>query len=186
MREENKAPEEESLIDTSKMNAGKASAIQATEAAREEQGEQYGFAGQLFMGRFQPSLLFPFPQQSPEEKKIGDDLVDKVCHFLKHNLDPEMVDATRTIPEEVIKGMVEMGLFAMKVPKEYDGLGLSQVNYNRVMVAISSYCGSTAVLLSAHQSIGVPQPLKMFGTKAQKDKYLPLFRQGKISAFALT
>ena len=186
MRKENKVPEQESLIDTSKMNVGKASAMQATEAAREEQGEAQGFAGQLFMGRFQSHLLFPFPQQSSEEKKIGDDLVDKVCQFLKQNLDPERVDATRTIPDEVINGMVEMGLFAMKVPKEYDGLGLSQVNYNRVMIAISSYCGSTAVLLSAHQSIGVPQPLKMFGTKAQKDKYLPLFRQGKISAFALT
>jgi alkylation response protein AidB-like acyl-CoA dehydrogenase len=186
MHEVNNEPEEESVIDTSKMNAEKASTMRITEAAREAAVSQKSFAGQLFMGSFQPHLLFPFPVQSLEEKIIGDHLVEKVCHFLKQNLDPEKVDATQTIPEEVIKGMAEIGLFAMKVPKEYNGLGLSQVNYNRVMVAISSYCGSTAVLLSAHQSIGVPQPLKMFGTKAQKEKYLPLFREGKISAFALT
>ncbi|MCB1137003.1 MAG: acyl-CoA dehydrogenase family protein, partial [Chlamydiia bacterium] len=64
--------------------------------------------------------------------------------------------------------------------------GLSQVNYNRVMSAIASYCGSTAVLVSAHQSIGVPQPLKMYGTEAQKNKFMPRFAQGAISAFALT
>jgi len=186
MRDENNEPKEESVIDTSKMNADKASTMRITEAARDASFDQRSFAGQLFMGSFQPHLLFPFPVQSLEEKIIGDHLVEQVCHFLKKNLDPERVDATQTIPEEVLKGMAEIGLFAMKVPKEYNGLGLSQVNYNRVMVAISSYCGSTAVLLSAHQSIGVPQPLKMFGTKAQKEKYLPLFRQGKISAFALT
>ncbi|MFT6924451.1 MAG: alkylation response protein AidB-like acyl-CoA dehydrogenase [Psychromonas sp.] len=186
MRDENNEPKQESVIDTSKMNAEKASTMRITEAAREANNEQPSFAGQLFMGSFQPHLLFPFPVQSLEEKIIGDHLLDKVCRYLKQNLDPELVDATQTIPEEVIKGMAELGLFAMKVPKEYNGLGLSQVNYNRVMIAISSYCGSTAVLLSAHQSIGVPQPLKMFGTKAQKEKYLPLFREGKISAFALT
>jgi alkylation response protein AidB-like acyl-CoA dehydrogenase len=186
MPDVNNETKEESVIDTSKMNAEKASTMRITEAARQTVVSQKSFAGQLFMGSFQPHLLFPFPVQSLEDKIIGDHLVEKVCLFLKQNLDPEKVDATQTIPEKVIKGMAELGLFAMKVPKEYNGLGLTQVNYNRVMIAISSYCGSTAVLLSAHQSIGVPQPLKMFGTKAQKEKYLPLFREGKISAFALT
>lgn len=186
MHYKNNDPKEESVIDTSKMNADKAATMQLTEAAREAALDQKSFAGQLFMGSFQPHLLFPFPVQSLNDKIIGDHLVEEVCLFLKKNLDPERVDATQTIPADVINGLSEMGLFAMKVPKEYNGLGLSQVNYNRVMIAISSYCGSTAVLLSAHQSIGVPQPLKMFGTKEQKEKYLPLFRQGKISAFALT
>src|SRR6267154_1816473 len=76
--------------------------------------------------------------------------------------------------------------FALKIPKEYGGQGFSQYNYNRIMHLVSTYCGSTAVLLSAHQSIGVPQPLKLFGTPEQKKKYLPRFRKGAISAFALT
>ena len=79
-----------------------------------------------------------------------------------------------------------MGVFALKVPKEYGGMGFSQINYNRVVMTVASYCGATAVLISAHQSIGVPQPLKMFGTEEQKKKFFPRFRQGSISAFALT
>ncbi len=74
----------------------------------------------------------------------------------------------------------------MKIPKEYGGLGFSQINYNRAIALVASHCGSTAVLLSAHQSIGVPQPLKLFGTPEQKKKYLPLFSKGAVSAFALT
>ncbi len=96
------------------------------------------------------------------------------------------MDKTGEIPDEVIKGLTDLGAFAMKISPEYDGLGLSQVNYNRVVHMVASYCGSTAVLLSAHQSIGVPYPLSLFGTEEQKRKYLPRFRKGAISGFALT
>ncbi len=177
---------EEMIIDTSKMNEGKRAALEVAEAARDSAQAATGFGSELFMGIYKPEAMLPFPVQAPDEKAIGDELVANVTEYLQKNLDPEEVDATRTIPSEVVAKLAEMGLFAMKVPKEYGGLGLSQVNYNRVMMAISSWCGSTAVLLSAHQSIGVPQPLKMFGTEAQKKKYMPQFREGKISAFALT
>ena len=80
----------------------------------------------------------------------------------------------------------ELGLFAIKVPKEYGGLGLSQTNYMRILGIISIHCGSTAATLSAHQSIGVPQPLKLAGTPEQKKKFLPRFAEGAVSAFALT
>ncbi|AGH81313.1 acyl-CoA dehydrogenase domain-containing protein [Psychromonas sp. CNPT3] len=175
-----------SMLDTSRMNAEQAAAMRLTEEARDTKAGINSFAGQLFMGSFKKELIFPFPTQSQSEQAIGDKLVAEVSTFLSENLDAEQVDATQKIPDKVIQGLVDLGLFAMKTPKKYNGLGLTQVNYNRVMMAISSYCGSTAVLLSAHQSIGVPQPLKLFGTQAQKDKYLPLFRLGKISAFALT
>ncbi len=186
MGEENNAAQDEMIIDTSKMNAGKASAMEVAEGARQTKWEHPSFGGEIFMGVFKPDMIFPFPEQSEEDKKIGDDYVKKIMDFLEANLDPEEVDETRTIPSLVVDGMADMGVFAMKVPKEYAGLGFTQVNYNRVMMAISSYCGSTAVLISAHQSIGVPQPLKMFGTKEQKEAWLPRFREGKISAFALT
>ena len=170
MNKQTQQHEEQSVIDTSKMNAEKAAAMQLAEAARDNNLQQNSFAGQLFMGSCQTDLIFPFPVQSDEEQKIGDDLVKQVCEFLINHLDAEQVDATQIIPDEVIKGLTELGLFAMKVPKKYNGMGLSQVNYNRVMMAVSAHCGATAVLLSAHQSIGVPQPLKMFGTEAQKEK----------------
>lgn len=178
--------EQEMVIDTSKMSDGQRQALEIAEAAREQESDTPGFVRQLFMGTFDPSLLLPFPTQTREDAKIGDDLVNRVVSYLETNLDPDEVDATRTIPEEVIVELKRMGLFAMKIPKRYGGLGLTQVNYNRVIMAVASYCGSTAVLLSAHQSIGVPQPLKMFGTEEQKRKFLTRISEGAISAFALT
>jgi len=79
-----------------------------------------------------------------------------------------------------------MGAFGIKIPREYGGLGLSQLSYMKAMELVSSVDGSLTALLSAHQSIGVPQPLKMFGTEAQKKKYLPRLAKGAVSAFALT
>ena len=178
------------MIDTSGMNQGESAAMEVAEQARDQGSEQQGEQGSLgsgfFMGRFDPSRLTPFPVQTHEDQSIGDEMVQKVSAFLSQNLDAEKVDETRTIPKEVIDGLIEMGVFRMKVPKEYGGLGFSQVNYNRVIMTVASYCGSTAVLISAHQSIGVPQPLKMFGTPEQKQTYLPRISEGAMSAFALT
>jgi alkylation response protein AidB-like acyl-CoA dehydrogenase len=178
--------EDDMVIDLSKMSADKRAAMEVAEGAREAKAEKPGFAQQLFMGNFDYGLLEQFPHQNAEDKKIGDELCDKVGNYLDTHLDPEEVDASRTIPEEVIDELFKMGVFAMKVPKQYGGLGLSQVNYNRVMMRIASICASTAVLISAHQSIGVPQPLKLFGTEEQKKKFFPRFAKHSISAFALT
>ncbi len=164
---------------------GKLEAMEIAEDAREKY-RYPSFGGLMFMGKFSPDLLFPFPEQPTEEKKIGDAFVAKLGDYLEKNLDPEEVERNREIPQEVIHELARMGVFAMKVPKEYNGLDFSVTNYNRAVMKVASYCGSTAVLISAHQSIGVPQPLKMFGTEDQKRKFLPLFRDGKISAFALT
>lgn len=167
-------------------NEGKRQAMQVAEDARETEYSNPSFGAQLFMGRFDPRMLYPFPLQSEEDKKIGDEVIEKFAKYLEENLDPEEVDATRTIPKKVIEEMGRQGIFALKVPKEYGGLGFSQINYCRLVHRVASYCGGTAVLISAHQSIGVPQPLKMYGTEEQKKKYFPRFRQGQISAFALT
>lgn len=160
--------------------------MEVAEEARQKEYLHPSFAAQLFMGNFDYKLLYPFPTQNPEDKKIGDEYLAKMEKFLKENVDPEEIDHSRTIPKSVIEGLAKLGAFAMKVPKEYGGLGFSQTNYNRVIMLVGSYCGATSVLLSAHQSIGVPQPLKMFGTEQQKKKFFPRFREGAISAFALT
>ncbi|MBI2082634.1 MAG: acyl-CoA dehydrogenase family protein [Deltaproteobacteria bacterium] len=159
--------------------------MEIAEAAREEKWVHPSFVGELFMGRLRTDLIAPYPQQTAEDKKIGDEYLKKVEEFLKKNVDPELHDRTGEIPQAVIKGLIELGCFGMKIPKEYGGLGLSQVNYNRVVQLVTSYCGSVAVWLSAHQSIGVPQPLKLFGTPEQKKKFLPRLVK-EISAFALT
>lgn len=185
---ENKKSDDESsfIVDSASGNKDKQQALEVTEEARQKTYEHPSFVGQLFMGHFDPKILFPFPDQSEEDRKIGDELTEKLMDYLRVNLDPEEVDSSRTIPKNVIEEMGKMGIFALKVPKEYGGLGFSQANYNRLVMRVSSYCSATAVLISAHQSIGVPQPVKMYGTEEQKRKFLPLFREGKISAFALT
>src|SRR5437868_2287238 len=109
------------------------------------------------MGRFRRDLILPYPTQAEEDASLGITYMNKVETFLKENLDPDEVDRTGRIPMHVLQGLVELGCFGMKIPKEYGGLGLSQLNYNHVVSMVSTYCGSTAVWLSAHQSIGVPQ-----------------------------
>jgi hypothetical protein len=160
--------------------------LEVAEGARETEWTQPSFVKELFLGRFRTDLITPYPLQSAEDKAIGDKFCAELEAFLKANLDADEVDRTGDLPKKVIDGLAKLGCWGMKIPKEYGGLGLSQINYNRAVALVASYCGSTAVWLSAHQSIGVPQPLKLFGTDAQKKKYFPMFAKGAISAFALT
>ena len=168
------------------LDAGKKEAMDIAEAAREAEWKHPSFVAELFMGRYRPELVFPYPEQTDEDKRIGDEYMEKVQTFLREKVDADQIDREGVLPRDVIDGLIKLGCFGMKIPKEYSGLGLSQVNYNRTVAMISSHCGNTAVWLSAHQSIGVPQPLKMFGTPEQKKKYLPRLATGAISAFALT
>ncbi|MCJ8345861.1 acyl-CoA dehydrogenase family protein, partial [bacterium] len=164
MSEENKNEEEAELVmDTTKMNAEQISSMEVAESARETEWTKPSFASKLFMGEFDTSFLYPFPEQNAEEKKIGDEFLVKLEKVLKM-IDPEEVDRTGELPEDYRKALFTVGAFGMKVPKEYGGLGFTQVNYNRAAQLIASYDGATATLISAHQSIGVPNPLKMFGT----------------------
>lgn len=169
-----------------RMGREKRESLELAEAARQREWDYPSFVRDIFHGRLKMNLIFPFPQQPQDDAKIGDEYVKNIKEFLVNNLDPDEVDRTGEIPKKVVDGLVDMGCFALKIPKEYGGLGLSQTNYNRIMHMIASFCGSTAVLLSAHQSIGVPYPLSLFGTEEQKRKYLPMFRKGAISGFALT
>ena len=164
----------------------KLKSLEFAEAAREQEWKSPSFASQLFYGNPDFKLIHPFPEQSAAEKKVGDEYLVKMEKFLRENLNPDEVDRTGLIPDKVMKGLADLRAFALKIPTEYGGMGFSQYNYNRIMHLVSSFCGSTAVLLSAHQSIGVPQPLKLFGTPEQKKKYLPMFAKGAVSAFALT
>jgi hypothetical protein len=178
--------EQASVIDTSKMSAEQRDAMELTESARDAAEAEQGFAGGLFMGRFNLPGIFPYPQQNAEDKERGDAFLKKLETFLQEQVDPDEIDATGEIPQEVIAGLARMGAFGIKIPREYGGLGLSQTNYCRAGMMLGSYCGNLTALISAHQSIGVPQPLIMFGNEEQKRRFLPRVARGEISAFALT
>lgn len=161
-------------------------AREVAEAAREKEWTSPSFLRDLFDGRFKLDLVHPFPTVDPEEAARAKPFLDSLIAFVRENVDPEEVDRTGEIPDHVIKGLAQLGAFGIKIPTEYGGLGLSQTSYNQAIALVSSWESSIGVLLSAHQSIGVPQPLKLFGTPEQKKKYLPRLAAGAISAFALT
>ncbi|MBI2104695.1 MAG: acyl-CoA dehydrogenase family protein [Candidatus Omnitrophica bacterium] len=168
------------------MGSGAPEALEVTEAARETEWRYPSFVAELFMGRLRTDLIIPYPEQDEADRRVGDAFLAQLEPFLKEHVDPDEIDRTGEMPAAVLEGLSRLGCFGMKIPKAYGGLGLSQTNYNRVIALIGSYCGSTTVWLSAHQSIGAPQPLLLFGTEEQKRRYLPRLARGAVSAFALT
>ena len=161
-------------------------AREVAEAAREEQWAAPSFVRELFLGNLRMDLIHPYPEQDPDEVSRAKPFLDKLERFLREDVDSDRIDREGEIPENVIQGLRELGAFGIKIPREYGGLGLSQLSYMKAIELVSSVDGSLTALLSAHQSIGVPQPLKMFGNEAQKKKYFPRLAKGAISAFALT
>ncbi len=169
-----------------KRSAAEEQSMAVAEASREQEWKSKSYIAALFMGELDMGLAFPFPLQNSEDKAIGDAICRDVDAWARKHIDGAEIDRMGRIPDEVYAGLQKLGLFAIKIPKQYGGLGLSQTNYMRLLAVIGKYCTSTAVLLSAHQSIGLPQPLKLFGTEAQKQKYLTRIARGEITAFALT
>ncbi|MDO8502656.1 MAG: acyl-CoA dehydrogenase family protein [Gemmatimonadaceae bacterium] len=155
------------------------------ESARETEWEHPSFARELFLGRFRPDLIYPHPPNDDAEEARAKPFMDKLKAFLDR-VDSAEIDRTGEIPESLVQELRDMGAFGIKIPKEYGGLGLSQMSYIRAMELVTSKDGSLVALLSASQSIGVPQPLKLFGTEDQKKRFFPRLAKGAISAFALT
>ena len=174
------------VIDTSKMSAGKAAALDLAEASRDPLDERGSFASNLFIGRYDFERIHPYPTQSAEDRAKGDPFLNELKNYLRDNVDADEIDRTGEIPQKNIDDLFAMGAFAIKIPKQYGGLGLSQVNYGRAAMLLGSWDANLTALVSAHQSIGVPQPLLLFGTEEQKQKYLPRVARKEISAFALT
>src|SRR5882724_8673341 len=171
------------VIDTSKMSKGKREALELAEASRDPLDERGSFASNLFIGRYDFDRIFPWPEQSAEDREAGKEFLANLEKYLRENVDADEVDRTGEIPQKNIEELFAMGV---KIPKEYEGLGLSQVNYGRAAMLLGSWDENLTALVSAHQSIGVPQPLLLFGTDEQKKKYLPRVARHEISAFALT
>lgn len=175
-----------SVIDTSKMTRGQREALELAEASRDPLDDRGSFASNLFIGRYDFSRIHPYPIQSAEDTAAGEQFLTSLANYLRENVDADEIDRTGEIPQKNIDDLFAMGAFGVKIPKQYDGLGLSQVNYGRAAMLLGSWDANLTALVSAHQSIGVPQPLLLFGTEQQKQKYLPRVARKEISAFALT
>ncbi|MQY15982.1 putative acyl-CoA dehydrogenase FadE10 [Streptomyces sp. RB5] len=161
-------------------------ARQVAEAAREQDWRKPSFAKELFLGRFRLDLVHPHPTPADEDARRGEAFLAKLRDFCEQHIDNALIEREARIPDETIAGLKDLGALGMKIGTEYGGLGLTQVYYNKALALVGSANPAVGALLSAHQSIGVPQPLKLFGTKEQKDAFLPRCARTDISAFLLT
>ena len=155
------------------------------EESRESGWDKPSFAKGLFLGRFPLELIHPFPRPSDAEEVRTEAFLEKLRELLG-TVDGSVIERDAQIPDEYVKGLAELGCFGIKIPSEYGGLDMSQVGYNRALMMVSTVHPSLGALLSAHQSIGVPEPLKLAGTEEQKRKFLPRCAAGAVSAFLLT
>ncbi|MGW0871489.1 acyl-CoA dehydrogenase family protein [Streptomyces sp. NPDC002740] len=161
-------------------------ARQVAEAAREQDWRKPSFGKELFLGRFRLDLIHPHPLPTDEAVRRGEQFLTKLRAFCETEVDAALIEREARIPDAVINGLKELGALGMKIDPKYGGLGLTQVYYNKALALVGSASPAVGVLLSAHQSIGVPQPLKLFGTPEQKQRFLPRCARTDISAFLLT
>ncbi len=161
-------------------------ARRVAEEAREQEWRRPSFGKELFLGRLRLDLIHPHPEPTDDARTRGEKYLRRVREFAEKHIDGARIEREDRIPDDVVRGLRKLGAFGMKIDRKYGGLGLSQYYYGRALMLFGSASPAVGALLSAHQSIGVPQPLKLFGTEEQKQKYLPGLAAGQISAFLLT
>lgn len=156
--------------------------VAVAETARDKASYD-GFLAGLFEANVRWDLFtsIGIPGTSPPAQKFLEQFKAAIIP-----LDPELVDREGELPEAVLKTLAELGAFGVKIPARFGGQEFTQSEYQKVATLCGSFDASLTVLLSAAQSIGVPEPLRLFGTEEQKAKYLPRLAQGEISGFALT
>ncbi|MFG0305044.1 MAG: acyl-CoA dehydrogenase family protein [Phycisphaerales bacterium JB040] len=150
--------------------------------------ESMGAIKNLFWGRLREELYFPYydvARERPDETAECDRLLAELEDYLKNEHPAILIDQEQHMPEWVIKRLFDLGVLGMTIPKEHGGLGMGITSYNRVLELIGKYCGSTAVVVSAHQSIGC-KAVMLFGTDEQKREWLPKLASEWLSAFCLS
>ncbi|MEU5212066.1 acyl-CoA dehydrogenase family protein [Streptomyces sp. NPDC020742] len=167
-------------------NVSEREARQVAEAAREQDWRKPSFAKELFLGRFRLDLIHPHPTPAVDDVRRGEKFLATLREFCETQIDGARIEREGKIPDETVNGLKELGALGMKIDPKYGGLGLTQVYYNRALSLVGTASPAIGALLSAHQSIGVPQPLKLFGTQQQKETFLPRLARTDISAFLLT
>jgi hypothetical protein len=144
-----------------------------------------GFVKNIFWGNFRQDLVFPYPTQTADENARCEKLLAELDVYLRNEHPSVEIDQKQEIPEWVVKRLFDMGVLGMTITKEHGGLGFGITSYNRVLRRIGRTCGSTAVLVSAHQSIGC-KALMLFGNEEQKARFLPRMAKDALSAFCLS
>jgi alkylation response protein AidB-like acyl-CoA dehydrogenase len=168
-----------------RVDASEAEARELAEAAREAEWRRPSFAKELYLGRLDLSLIHPHPRGAPADAVRGEAYLAEL-RAVCESMDGQLIEREDRIPDEYVAALANIGTFGIKIPREYGGLGLSMSYYGRALMLVGSVHASLGAMISAHQSIGVPEPVKMFGTEEQKQRFLPRCAGGAITAFLLT
>ncbi|MBM4111979.1 MAG: acyl-CoA dehydrogenase [Phycisphaerae bacterium] len=144
-----------------------------------------GFLKNAFWGNFREELVFPYPTTSPDESARCDQLLARLDEYLRNDHPAIDIDQKQEIPRSVIEKLFSLGVLGMTIPREHGGGGFGITSYNRVLERIGRFCGSTAVLVSAHQSIGC-KAIMLFGSEEQRRRFLPRMAKDTLSAFCLS
>jgi alkylation response protein AidB-like acyl-CoA dehydrogenase len=159
--------------------------IEDAEALLGPEPSSMGFVKNLFWGNLRSELVFPYPMPDAKETAECDQLLARLDEYLRNEHPATRIDQEQEIPDWVIKKLFSLGVLGMTIPREQGGLGMGITSYNRVLERIGHTCGSTAVLVSAHQSIGC-KAIMLFGTEEQKGIWLPRLAKDWLSAFCLS
>jgi len=151
-----------------------------------EKNSHPSFTKSLFSGFFLDELVFPYPHIDKEEEENLNLILETIQKFCESYVDSPQFDKDEKFPDDVINGIKELGLFGLVIPEKYGGYGLSTTAYVKILEKVASFDGSMALIIGAHQSIGL-KGLILYGTEEQKQKYLPKLATGEmLAAFALT
>lgn len=173
------------LKDLKKISAQDRKMIADAEAMLGPEPTDMGFIKNLFWGNFREDLVFPYPVVDAEESARCDQLLAALDDYLRNEHPAIQIDQEQEIPRWVIDRLFKLGVMGMTIPREFGGLGLGITSYNRILERIGQSCGSTAVLVSAHQSIGC-KAIMLFGNDEQKRRWLPHLAKDWVSAFCLS
>ncbi len=141
--------------------------------------------GSLFEGTpdWEKLLSFKTYKLTKDEQAFMDGPVEKLCGML----DDYQISQDKELPENVWKFIKDKKFLGMVIPKKHGGLGFSASLHSAVVTKISSISSAAAVTVMVPNSLGPGELLHSYGTKKQKDYYLPRLAKGEeIPCFALT
>jgi acyl-CoA dehydrogenase len=158
--------------------------ISDTERQALEAGQVW-IDGEFFRGKpdFRKMLAEPYGKLTAEEQAFFDGPCNELCRMF----DRYEVARTRRIPDDVIDFIKKQGFMSLLIPKKYGGKEFSTLAISTIMHRLSPYSGLVGTLIVIPNSLGAAELIKVYGTDAQKDYYLPKLAVGEyIPAFGLT
>ena len=179
------ANQEDSALSIKERVVTEQDARNATEAARDTAESRPSFAKGIYLGAYNLDLIRSLPAPDPAEEVRAAAFLEELTDYCS-TMDGRLIERTGVIPDEYLRALADLGVFGIKIPQRYGGLGLSLLHYGRALMVLGTVHPSLGALVSAHQSIGVPEPVKVFGNEAQKQEYLPRCAAGAVTAFLLT